>query len=144
MSQDPAPRCHVCSRSDQPEPEPEEEKEQDTAEFNLPLFLEKVGNITHDEWYCNYAADNLAAYAMGGVSGGYHCYEIVLAFAAVRDGTGLKDAGLNATALAKFKQLVIAGCGSQASHSAKVENHGIDAALQQAYVVVRCCALGRV
>ena len=90
-------------------------------------------NITRDPWYCDFAAASLAAYAMGGVSGGYHCYEDVLAFASVAAGTGLKDAGLNATALAKFKQLVVQGCGSQARHSAKVENHAIDAALQQAY-----------
>ena len=90
-------------------------------------------NITREQWYCDYAAANLAAYAMGGAQGGYHCYEPVLAYQAVVDGTGLKDAGLNATALAKFKALVVAGCGSQAGHSAKVENHGIDAALQQAY-----------
>ena len=90
-------------------------------------------NITRDPWYCDYAKDNLAAYAMGGVSGGYHCYEVVLSYAAVVEGTGLATAGLNATALANFKRLVIEGCGSQAGHSAKVENHAIDAALQQAY-----------
>ena len=70
---------------------------------------------------------------MAGKPGGYHSYEIVLAYQSVKDGTGLENAGLNATALGNFKKLVAAGSGSQAGHSAKVENHALDAALQQAY-----------
>ena len=51
-------------------------------------------NVTRDRWYCAYAAANIKAYALAGAPDlGYHCYEIALAFAAVRD-SGLKDAGL--------------------------------------------------
>ena len=51
-------------------------------------------NVTRDPWYCAYAAANIKAYALAGAPDlGYHCYEIALAFAAVRD-SGLKDAGL--------------------------------------------------
>ena len=93
-------------------------------------------NLTHDPYYCETAAQELKHYAgsaVGSDGGGYHCYENVLAFASVRDGTGTKDAGLGAEGLANFTQTVLKGCGSQSGHSAKVENHALDAAIQQAY-----------
>ena len=43
---------------------------------------------------------NVAALA-GAPSVGYHCYEVVLAFASVRD-SGMKDAGLSAEGLTNF------------------------------------------
>eukprot|EP01046_Picozoa_sp_COSAG06_P103585 COSAG06_NODE_49762_length_323_cov_0.696429_1_plen_68_part_10 len=61
---------------------------------------------------------------------GYHCYEIVLAFASVRDGTGMKNAGLSVEGLHNFTEKVLTGCGSDATHSSKVENHAVDAAIQ--------------
>lgn len=90
-------------------------------------------NVTRDPWYCDTAITELQHYAMGTTNGGYHTYEIILAYASVLAGTEGKKQILNATLLAAFKQLVIAGAGSQAGHSAKVENHALDAALQQAY-----------
>lgn len=91
-------------------------------------------NLTHDTYYCETAAKELQHYALAGAPAtGYHCYEIVLAFASVRDGTGMHDAGLGAELLHNFTQKVFAGCGSAAGHGAKVENHALDAAIQEAY-----------
>lgn len=64
---------------------------------------------------------------------GYHCYEVVLAYAAVVD-AGVQDPfNKNATLLALFKTKLGKGIQSQVGHQAKVENHGIDAAIQQVY-----------
>ncbi len=91
-------------------------------------------NVTHDPFYCETAAEELRYYALAGAPAtGYHCYEIVLAFASVRDGTGKTDAGLSAEGLANFTEKVLIGCGSAAGHSAKVENHALDSAIQEAY-----------
>ena len=60
-------------------------------------------NLTHDAYYCETAAQELQHYALAGAPAvGYHCYEIVLAFASVRDGTGMQDAGLGAEGLQNF------------------------------------------
>jgi hypothetical protein len=44
-----------------------------------------------------------------------------------------ENAGLSAEGLKNYTEKVFIGCGSDAGHSAKVENHGIDSAIQEAY-----------
>jgi hypothetical protein len=91
-------------------------------------------NLTRDAYFCEAAMLELHHYARSGApSTGYHCYEIVLAFASVRDGTGKKDAGMAADLLHNFTQKVYLGCRSAAGHSSKLENHALDGAIQEAY-----------
>ena len=78
-------------------------------------------NLTRDPWYCDTAAAELRHYAAAGAPDmGYHCYEIVLAFAAVRD-SGLKGpaAGLRADGLKNFTEKVMTGCGSSSRGRAR-------------------------
>ena len=97
-------------------------------------------NNTKDpsSWYCTQALVGLRYFAQHGVSAsGYHAYEVMLSYHAVVD-AGVK-APLNSTELAAFQASVYKGVMGYVNHETRVENHGLDAAIQQ----LTCCGYGQ-
>eukprot|EP01043_Picozoa_sp_COSAG02_P063714 COSAG02_NODE_9107_length_2327_cov_9.291293_1_plen_509_part_00 len=93
-------------------------------------------NHTKDpsSWYCTQALAGLRNFARhGGSASGYHAYEVMLSYQAVLD-AGVKGP-LNATELAAFQASVYKGVMQYAGHETRVENHGLDAAIEQLYML---------
>jgi hypothetical protein len=94
-------------------------------------------NMTKDpsSWYCGKAVAALKGFADSPVASaaGYHAYEPLLAY------QGVVDAGarnfFNSTEMASFQEIIYKGVHTYVGHETRVENHGLDAAIQQLYMM---------
>lgn len=93
-------------------------------------------NNTKDpsSWYCTQALAGLRNFVShGGSASGYHAYEVMLSYQAVLD-AGVK-VPLNTTELAAFQASVYNAVMQYSGHETRVENHGLDAAIEQLYML---------
>ena len=93
-------------------------------------------NVTQDpsSWYCTQAVESLRRFANDPTSNsGYHTYENLLAYQAVID-AGVK-APLNASELAAFQSIMYKGVLGLSNYATRVENHCVDIAVQQLYMM---------
>ena len=95
-------------------------------------------NVTKDpaSWYCGRAVDALRAFADSATSppAGYHAYEPLLTFHALVD-SGVPGGGLNATQLLAFQAKIYTAVKALSGHETRVENHGLDCAIEQLYML---------
>ena len=87
-------------------------------------------------WYCQQAVAGLKGFSDDPTSSaaGYHAYEPLLAYQAVVD-AGIPSAGLTPTELTAFQGKMFDGVMAYVGHETRVENHGLDAAIQQLWIM---------
>jgi hypothetical protein len=104
--------------------------------YELSPYHPLMCNVTQDpsSWYCTSAVESLRRFANDPASiSGYHTYENLLAYQAVID-AGVK-APLNASELAAFQSIMYKGVLGLANYATRVENHCVDIAVQQLYMM---------
>jgi hypothetical protein len=86
-------------------------------------------------WYCQQAVSGLKAFAQNpqSTAAGYHAYEPLWTYQGVID-AGVKSP-LNADELTSFQEKIFKGVTMHAGHETRVENHGVDCAIQQLYMM---------
>lgn len=93
-------------------------------------------NMTKDpsSWYCSQAVAGLKGFSQNPTSSaaGYHAYEPLLSYQAVLD-AGVKEP-LTPTELLAFQEKMFRGVMANVGHETRVENHGLDAAIQQLWI----------
>ena len=98
-------------------------------------MLRQQGLMAESEWWCDKASKALQFYADHGIKNTYHCYAITLGYHWLMNISKISPSPLSPAQNKRYIQLVQDGCGGNTGHSAKVQNHGIDAATQQAFAL---------
>ena len=102
----------------------------------LCATLRQHGRVNESQWWCAKAVKELRNYADGGVPQTYHGYSVALAYHWLVNRSGLGSAVLSPSQHAKYRDLIVRGCGGNIEHLTDgVENHGIDYATAQAFAL---------